>query len=351
MTEGSCLIYGAYGYTGELIAHEAARRGLRPTLAGRRSEPLGKIARHLGLTYRVCELGNSTGLRHLLQDVRAVLHCAGPFIHTSPAMVDACLATGTHYLDITGEIQVFETVFSYHTAARDSRVVLLPGVGMDVVPTDCLAAYLAEQLPDATQLELALTATGGGVSRGTLRSMIQGLPHIGAERVDGEIRPRPPAFDSREIPFPTGRQWAMAIPWGDLSTAFRTTGIPNIRVYLGTPRRQIQQVRRLEPLLGLLGQRSIKAALGRMVSLRSRGPSAEQRGSAKTAFWGAVQNNGGEIRKAMLEGPEGYSLTSVTAVECLRRVLAGEVDPGAWTPATAFGTDFIKSFPDVSTSW
>src|SRR5207237_1168186 len=74
-----------------------------------------------------------------LRDVALVLHCAGPFIHTSRPMVEACVKAGAHYLDITGEIAVFESILN-----RDEQhVTLLPGVGFDVVPTDCLGAMLA----------------------------------------------------------------------------------------------------------------------------------------------------------------------------------------------------------------
>jgi len=296
-------------------------------------------------------LENFETLAASLSGVTAVLHCAGPFVHTSRPMVEACLHAGCHYLDITGEIGVFESIFRRDSTARDAGVVLLPGVGLDVVPTDCLAAHLSSQLPEATHLELALHSEGGGASRGTLSTMIEGIPHLGAERVDGTIVPRPPAFDTREIEFSHGPRWTMTIPWGDLATAYRTTGIPNIRVYMGSSRRQIARLRRITPLLPLLGTKPIKKTLQWWIRQRVSGPSEEIRDSARSYFWGSVRNGAGEAHSAILETPEGYKLTAMTAVECMTRVLNGDVKPGASTPAMAFGPEFIKTFEGVSASW
>lgn len=345
------LIYGAYGYTGELIAREAVRRGLSPILAGRRADPLEILSRELGLAHRVFDLGNEEMLAGSLSGVSAVLHCAGPFVRTSRPMVEACLRAGCHYLDITGEVGVFESVFNRDSRARDRAVVLLPGVGLDVVPTDCLAAHLSSQLPDATHLELALHSEKGAASRGTLITMIEGFPDIGAERVEGQIVRRPPAFAVREIDFSLGPRQAMTIPWGDLASAYRTTGIPNIRVYMGTSPSRIARLRRITPLLPMLGTRTVKRMMQWYVRQRITGPSQGVRDSARAYFWGSVRDGAGESRTATLETPEGYHLTAMTAVESLLRVTAGDVEPGAWTPAAAFGAGFIKSFDGISASW
>ena len=350
-TSKTCLIYGAYGYTGELIVREAVRRGLRPILAGRRPEPLELMSKELDLPYRAFGLEDEEAIPSLLDDVAAVLHCAGPFIRTSRAMVESCLRSGTHYLDITGEIGVFESIYRRESEARAAGVVLLPGTGLDAVPSDCLAGHLVQHLPDATRLELALDTDRGTASRGTLSTMVEALPHIGAERVAGKIVPRPPAFDSREIEFTLGNRWAMTIPWGDIASAYRSTGIPNIRVYLGASPKRIARLRRITPLLSLLGSRKTKKALQWVIRRRITGPSEEIRASARSYFWGSVSNEEGENRKALLETPEGYKLTAMTSVECIHRVLEGQLEPGAWTPATAFGADFIKTFPGVSASW
>jgi short subunit dehydrogenase-like uncharacterized protein len=337
------MIYGSNGYTGELIAREAARRGLKPILAGRNAEAVGALASELGLPQRIFALDNPR-----LEGVSAVLHSAGPFIRTSRAMVDACLAAGANYLDITGEISVFEQVLSRGEEAKRAGVALLPGVGFDVVPSDCLAARLAAQLPDATELTLAFASTRGSISRGTMKTMIESLPHAGAVRRDGKIVPVPIAFDAREIDFPGGRRWAMTIPWGDVSTAWWSTGIPNIRVYTGTPPRQIRRMRRMAPLLPLLGWKPLKRYLQKQVEKRVTGPSEEVRRTARVELWGEVRNAAGQSVTGTLITPEGYQLTSISAVEAAERVAQGRVQPGAWTPSKAFGAGFVEELPGVT---
>jgi short subunit dehydrogenase-like uncharacterized protein len=337
------MIYGANGYTGELAAREAARRGLKPILAGRNAEAVGRLAFELDLPHRVFPLDQPR-----LEDVAAVLHCAGPFVRTSRPMVEACLAAKVSYLDITGEIAVFEKVLTLDAKAKQAGVALLPGVGFDVVPSDCLAARLAAALPDAAELTLAFASTRGSISRGTMKTMIESLPAAGAVRRDGKIVPVPVAFDAREIEFPGGRRWAMTIPWGDVSTAWWSTGIPNIRVYTGTPPRAIRRMRRLSPFLPLLGWGPLKRLLQRQVEKRVTDPSEEVRRTSRVELWGEARNAAGQSVTSTLVTPDAYHLTAMTAVESAERAVGGRVPPGAWTPSKAFGADYILEFPGVT---
>src|SRR3954465_1094021 len=213
------LIYGANGYTGRLVAELAKQRGQAPVLAGRSADKVRPLAEELGLPWRAFPLE-----RPDLRDVRLVLHCAGPFSATSRPMVDACLAARAHYLDITGEIDVFEAVLDRDGEARRQDVVLLPGTGFDVVPSDCLAALLKQRLPSATKLELAFAPLGKS-SPGTLKTSIESLPRGGMVRRGGKLVRVPPAHEVREIDFADKRRLAMSIPWGDVATAWRSTRI------------------------------------------------------------------------------------------------------------------------------
>ena len=352
-TGATWMLYGANGYTGRLVAVQAVEAGEEPVLAGRDVAAVAELAEELGLPWRAFPLGDPGSVRANLIDVAAVLSCAGPFVHTSRPLVEACLATGTHYLDVTGEIPVFETVLGHAAAARRAGVALLPGVGFDVVPTDCLAAKLAAALPEAVELELAFAAVGGSWSRGTLKTVIEGLPHLGAVRRDGRIVAVPAAFDEKTIPFSCGPRRAVTIPWGDVSTAYHTTVIPNVRVYTAMPPRQIAWLRRLRPVLPWLGARPLKRMLQGLVAARVTGPDRETRESARMCLWGRAaaagppEGDGAEVTLT-LETPEGYSFTAVSAVECVRRLLAGAVEPGAWTPARAFGAGLVDALPGVT---
>ena len=343
------ILYGANGYTGELAAREAKRRGLAPILAGRSAEAVGRLARELDLPWRAFPLDDPAALRAGLAGAAAVLHCAGPFVRTSAPMVAACLAAGAHYLDITGEIAVFEAVLARKSAeaARQAGVALLPGVGFDVVPSDCLAARLAAALPGAVELALAFASEGGGWSPGTLKTAIESLPASGAVRRDGRIVPAPLAFDARPIEFSDRRRWAMTIPWGDVSTAFHSTGIPNIRVYTGAPPKQIRRLRRLGPLLPLAGWPPVKRFLARQVERKVHGPDAAARESGRTHLWGEVRDAAGASVAATLDVPEAYAFTAVSAVESAERAAAGRVAPGAWTPSRAFGMGYVEELPGV----
>jgi short subunit dehydrogenase-like uncharacterized protein len=346
------MIYGANGYTGELAAREAARRGLKPVLAGRNGGAVAALARELGLASRAFGLDDPAALRAGLDGMTAVLHCAGPFVRTSAPMVAACLAAKVHYLDITGEIAVFEKILARAEEARRAGVALLPGVGFDVVPSDCLAARLAEALPGAAELVLAFASNRGSMSRGTLKTMIESLPALGAVRRGGRIVPVPAAYDRRKIDFggTLGERWAMTIPWGDVSTAFHSTGVPNIRVYTGAPPAAIRRLRLLSYLAPLAALGPVKRALQRRVERRVTGPSEEVRATARTYLWGQAKDAGGRTATARIETPEAYAFTAVSAVEAATRADAGAISPGAWTPSKAFGTHFVDSFPGVVAS-
>ena len=335
------LIYGAYGYTGRLVASEALAAGLRPILGGRDARVVAAVAEPLGLDHRATSLDDERGLDAALEGVRAVLHCAGPFVHTSRAMVDACLRRGVHYLDITGELAVFEAIAARDGEARSCGVTLLPGVGFDVVPSDCLAAHLAGRLPSATHLALAFRSLGG-VSRGTATTAVHNAGSGGAVRRDGRIVRVPAAWRTRRIDFGDGEPLpAVTIPWGDVSTAWHSTGIPNVEVYMAmTPamRRALVLSRWME---WLLSSGPVRRWLVRRAQSRRPGPSEARRARGESRLWGEVRDADGRVAISRLVAPEVYTLTARTAIASAVRVLAGGVATGFQTPSRAFGADFI----------
>jgi saccharopine dehydrogenase (NAD+, L-lysine-forming) len=334
------MIYGATGYTGQLVAELARQKGQAPLLAGRSEEKLRPLAARLDLPFRAFPLEKAD-----LKGVSLVLHCAGPFSQTSKPMVDACLAARAHYLDVTGEIEVFEAVFARENEAREAGIALLPGAGFDVVPSDCLAALLKQKLPSATELELAI-APSGGTSPGTLKTIVESIPKGGLVRRGGKLLRVPPAWRVREIPFADKPRSAMSIPWGDVATAYRSTGIPDITVYLAAKRAAILGMRLSRVAAPLLGLGPVQRFLKARIEERVRGPSAEQRGRGSVQLWGRV-SDGARAFEQTLQTPEGYAFTAESAVECAKRVLAGAVAPGAWTPSMAFGAGFAASLPGV----
>lgn len=340
------LLYGANGYTGALVARMAAERGLSPVLAGRDAAKVGRLASELGFEHRAFGLDDARALDANLADVPAVLHCAGPFSRTSKAMADACLRTGTHSLDITGEIVVFEALAARDEEARAAGVMLLPGVGFDVVPSDCLAAHLKRRLPSATELTLAIRGVGR-ISHGTLTTMVENIDRGGLVRREGRLTPVPAAWRTREIDFGRGPVKATTIPWGDVSTAFHSTGIPNVEVYaaLPTPARLMMKASR--PLRGLLASPKVKAFLKRRIDAMPPGPTDEERMKGKSFVWGEAEDASGKRIASRLRGPEGYTLTAMTALAAVGRVLGGQHPPGFQTPSRAYGADFIMEIDGV----
>jgi short subunit dehydrogenase-like uncharacterized protein len=334
------LLYGAYGFVGEPIARRAVEMGLTPVLAGRDGSRVERLAAELGTPFRIFSLDNTAALEHALNEVAVVLHCAGPYLHTAKPMVDACLRTGTHYLDLTGEIPVYQAIAARDAEARERGVMLLPAVGFDVAPTDCLALHLKERLPTATHLTLAFQARGSaGLPPGTQRTAIE-LFRFGdrVRRGGALVSPTQPG-KTRHVDFGRGPVEVTLFTWGDVFTAYYSTGIPNIEVYTVIPpvaRRLMGAARLARPLFRVRAVRELATRLVRP------GRAGEARARATTHVWGEVTDEAGGIARARLHGPEaGVVWTAHCALAAVQRVLAGAAPSGYQTPARAYGADFV----------
>ena len=341
------LIYGSNGYTGRLIVARAMERGLRPILAGRNAQEVRQLAEAHGLEHRTFPLDDSRRVDEGLDGIGVVVHCAGPFSRTSRPMADACLRGGAHYLDITGEIAVFEALAARDAEAKAHGVMLLPGVGFDVVPSDCLAAHLARRLPTATRLALGFQAIGG-MSRGTATTMIESGGRGGVVRRRGALVPVPVAWKTRRIDFGTGPRLATTIPWGDVATAFHSTGIGDVEVYVAVPAKTRRVMIASRYASWLLRTAPVRAVLLRAVRRRPAGPSVAARARGVSRLWGEASDDSGRRAVSRLTGPEGYTLTALTAVAAVEKVHAGGARAGFQTPSLAFGADFVMEIGGVT---
>ncbi len=344
MQKNKILIYGAYGYTGLLILEETLSKNLPVVIAGRNEEKLSKISKEYKVPYRVFSLGEPNKIAENLADIKLVIHCAGPFIYTAKPMVEGCLISKTHYIDITGEIDVFEWIATCEQSAKEKNIMLLPGAGFDVVPTDCLALYLKELLPDATHLTLAFYSNGKP-SHGTMLTAIESLGKGGKVRVDGNIITVPPAYKRMKIDFGEGPKMAVTIPWGDVSTAFYSTGIPNIEVYMAiTPGMNIL-LKSVKLAQSIIGSQTVQNALKNFVP--DGGPTREERENNYSLIWGKVQNSSGDHKEARLKTPDGYTLTAKTSVLIASKVFEDNLKPGFQTPASAYGSQLVFEIPGI----
>lgn len=344
---GNFLIYGSYGYTGQLIVERALKQGLRPILAGRNEKKLRAQAEQTNLDCRAFSLDETGKLDSALLEVDAVLHCAGPFVHTYQPMAEACLRTQRHYVDISGEIPGFEGLAKLDAQAKQAGIMLLPGAGFDVVPSDCLAAHLKQRLPSAKQFRLFVRGVGAGVSRGTAKSAVENMHRQGMIRREGELVQVPPAWNVRERDFGRGYIRVVSIGWGDVSTAYYSTGIPNIEAYFAFPESVIRLLRTMRLVGPLLYNRVVKGVLKSSIDIFLKGPKEEQRKSASAIFIGEVMGQKGERAISKLITPEGYTCTALTTVEIMRRILHDEWKPGFQTPSLAYGSNFVMQFEGV----
>ncbi|BDG05389.1 saccharopine dehydrogenase [Anaeromyxobacter oryzae] len=330
------MIYGAYGYTGALVAREAAARGLPVVLAGRDSERLVALSRELRVPWRAFPLTDPDAVRRGIEGSAAVLHCAGPFIRTWRAVAEACLDLRVHYLDVTGELPVFHGLAALGPHAERAGVMLLPGAGFDVVPSDCLAAHLVRRLPGARSLVIAFSGLGR-MSIGTARTF---MAH--ADLPGTLAGPAVRAFDFGDGPVP-----CVALPWGDLATAPRSTGVSQVSTYMAASVTERVLLRLAPRIAPFLRNPRVAELTAQLLARGAAGPDPAVRTRGRSRHYAEATDASGNTVAARQRGPDGYTLTALTAVEIARRVLAGEVRPGWQTPASAYGPDLVLAIPGV----
>ncbi|MBT8046992.1 MAG: NAD(P)H-binding protein [Xanthomonadales bacterium] len=344
------MIYGANGYTGRLIANEASRRGMHPVLAGRNEQQVARLAGELGFDHQIFDLDEQTRLRHAITGKKLVLHCAGPFSATCEPMMEACLSEGVHYLDITGEIAVFEAAHRLHERARHADVVLMPGAGFDVVPSDCLAVKLADALPAATHLQLAFEA-GGGSSPGTVKTSVETLGNGGLVRRGGSLHKVPLAWKTRTIPFAHAKRTGVTIPWGDVYTAHISTGIPDIEVYISMRPGMISNLRRLRWIQRFLQMGPVQTMMAKWIEKHVNGPAAPARKNSLSQLWGEANTSDGRSVQATMTTPNGYDLTVTASLGAVDFLLKNDMEGGFYTPSLLLGADYASSLPGVEFSF
>jgi short subunit dehydrogenase-like uncharacterized protein len=345
MENKTWLLYGANGYTGRLIAQQAQDRGHNPVLAGRSEEKLIPLAEKLDLDYRVFDLKNEEQIFKIIKEFDLVLHAAGPFKYTSAPMIKACLKGKTNYLDITGEIPVLEQNFTYDARAKKNDLVIISGVGFDVVPTDCLAKYVSDKITSPTSLEIGISSMSN-LSPGTLKTMLEYNETRRLIRRNGKLVPLENEIE-RNVQFIDKELKVRPVTWGDLSTAYRTTGIPNITIYFPIPKKS-SNILKLAGVSAkeMSSNENAKKKVEKWIEENVHGPDESARQTNRCHIWVSVSDENGTNEQAWLETMESYRFTAVAAVRSVEKVF--EIQPrGALTPALAFGADFVIEVPET----
>jgi len=343
-TNKKLMVYGANGYSAKLIIEELLSRGIKPVIAGRDKEKIITLAEQYSCEYLVFGLEEESIIDSAIKDFHTIINCAGPFKYTAKELIESCIRTKTNYLDITGEIPVFHLAFSKSEKAKESGIIIMPGVGFDIIPTDCLAKRLSEKMPDAVNLKLGFLNKKGKISRGTWLTTLEFLGGTGLIRRDGKIVES--EIGQYSIKFKKGKIsfYGLSIPWGDVYTSYQSTKILNAEIYFGVPFIVYQLRKILTPLLKLFRIPLIKSITSYFIKKNLTGPDKNQRDSTKTYLWGRVENTKGEMIEEIYRIMEGYNLTALGAAECAERVLNNFVEPGTLTPSMAFGSDFLDLF-------
>ena len=346
MASDPFLIYGATGYTGRLVVDAAMRRGLRPILAGRKSDRLEELAAERGLECRCADLTDTAALGRALAGIKCALLTAGPFSDTADPMVDACLASGVHYLDITGECLVIERLSTRSAEARRRSCMVMPACGFDVVASDALALHVSRRLPGACYLALGISGLVTA-TRGSLRTIAEQAGTPVRTRRGGELTWVTPGSLRRRFDYGSGLGWSSAVTWGDVATAFHTTGIPNIEVYFEETvnvRAMLTAGRMFGPVLQLpIAQAWLKAH----TQLFPEGPTPTERAMHRVVIVAEAKTSSGQRAVSRLHTPEPYSFSAETATAIATRVLAGDVECGFQTPARVYGPEMPLQFDGV----
>jgi short subunit dehydrogenase-like uncharacterized protein len=340
------MIYGANGYSAQLAAEKAVTQGLTPILAGRNKAVIQAIADRLGLEARIFDLSDIQAVAKQVADVKVVSHCAGPFSATAKAMMQACIEAGTHYTDITGEISVFEMAQEMNEQAARADIVLCPGVGFDVIPTDCMANYLQQAMPDATELNLAFSGNMS-MSPGTAKTTVEGLSEGMKVRRDGKLVSVGRGYRMRDIDYGDGAKLSSVIPWGDISTSYWQTKIPNISVY--TPHSGGKLGVYLFPVIKtLLKSNFIQNFAKKKIEEKVTGPDLSQRESGMTHVWGEVKNPSGKTIAARITVPNGYTVTMDGILMTAKYLMGYNGDGGCYTPSQIMGSELAEQLPGAS---
>lgn len=341
-------MYGAYGYTGRLIVEQSLREGEKPVLAGRDTKKLIPLAKAVGLKYKVFDLKNPHLIQNEIKEFKTLFNAAGPFKNTSKPLVDACLKEGVNYLDITGEIEVFKRNFSLHQRALEKKIAIISGVGFDVVPTDCMAAYVSNQISQPLHLELGISGMSG-FSQGTLKTMIEKLEYGALLRRAGKFVSKPLGGFPKRIRFIDKERISYAISWGDLCTAYRTTRIPNITTYMALPKYISYLTGPVDFIFrSIIGLNIIQKFVKFIIEKRVQGPDEYVRKNYNSYIWAKARNEKGDTFESWLKTLEAYQLTAISAIKCVKKLREKESNViGTLTPALAFGGDFILEFPDT----
>lgn len=334
------LLYGATGFSGRMIAERLHQGGHDIVLAGRDARRLSVLAETFGAPYRIFDLGDPQRIEHGLADIHVVLNAAGPFLRTASVMIDACIRTRTHYVDIAGEWPVFASAVSRGRVAAAGGTMLMPGAGFSIVASDCLLAHAAAQVSDATLLRVAVSQPAV-MSRGTLRSMSAMTSRTVMVRRDGTLRPIPVGQLERSFDFGEGLRTGVAVSLPDVVTGQHTTGVASIEAYAEAAWSSRILYQGGAIAASILNDDVVQQSLELLSAFWPAAPSPAVRQQAGHVIVAETVDRWRRTRQFRLRTLDGYTVTAMTSGAIIERILGDDLIPGFQTPADLYGADLI----------
>jgi short subunit dehydrogenase-like uncharacterized protein len=322
-------VYGASGYQGKLVLTELARRDIETVLAGRnpaRREEAAATAGLPGAERRVADTGDHEALLSAFRGCDGVINCAGPFTSSGEAVVRAAIAADCHYVDTSGEQLYVKKIFdTFTTEAENAGVTVVPAANDGCVPVDLMAHVLAGRLESVEEIITThVIVGGGGMSRGSLRSLAETIDAIKAGGLtydDGDWRPGMPA-----------RHTAIRLPGRSEATPVMAFPVPEV---VTIPRHI--PVRHVEGLAeAALGDRLNIPLTPEIIESLPEGPDEDSRRSQRFTYVLDATSTDGRRARGIVQGPDTYGTTAVIAVESARRLIADPAKPGVLAPAQAY---------------
>ena len=192
----SVVVFGASGVTGCRVAAYLAERagevGASWAVAGRDAAKLERVLGEIGVTAPetiVADIDDPGSLAAMASRTRVVLDLVGPYTLYGEPVIDACVAAGTHYVDLTGEIPFVRRVIdAFDERAKAAGVKIVQICGFETLPPDLAVLLAAEtarerwgeelteaDLDIATQQPTGLLGLADLISGGTLQSITEAL--------------------------------------------------------------------------------------------------------------------------------------------------------------------------------
>lgn len=343
-SSGLFMIYGATGHTGRLTASLARDQGYRPILAGRNKDKLNELAARLGLPAFVVDAESVGAVQERLADVSILVNMAGPFSATAKPLAEAALGSGTHYLDIAGELPVFKSLQLLDERARSCGTMIMPGAGFVVVPSDCLAAHMIGRQPDARYLRIGVSRPNS-ISSGSAETMVELINENVTIRQGGELTSIPVGGLICMFDFGDGPRISTAVSLPDVLTAYCTTGIPNIESYVESTLLE----RSVYHAGAILGSALKSAPIQSLLKLQAQvlAPAAGSRGVNGRTFVAEAEDPWRRQLRTRLRTPEGYGFTAQTVLVIVEKILAGRYQAGFQTPGRVYGANLLLELEGV----